>query len=170
MASQSPVRLRKTELSRRLLADRASMAPALRMWLITVDGQRDEAQLCALAQGLGLDGPATIARLLQEGWLSREAEAGAIAQRPAAISNQDVARRLVAARMFAIDLLSRMMAGREGKLRERWRQVDDMDSFKHWVSECAAELEQFGGADRADLFIDRVSEVLGPGNKSLPIG
>jgi len=186
-------RLKKTDLGRQMLAQRAAMAAAVRMWLITVDGKRDETELLALAQGLGLDGHSTIERLLREGWISEEAgpetaprssrrEAAQLVtasqgapvpspSRTAVPTSPTVpaqaspaaqeARKLAAARMFAIDLACRMLAGREGDLRDRWRSVDDMRSFEQWISECAARIFDVAGPERAGTFLDRVSEVLG---------
>jgi hypothetical protein len=186
-------RLKKTDLGRQMLAQRAAMAAAVRMWLITVDGKRDETELLALAQGLGLDGHSTIERLLREGWISevagpetaprssRRETAQLVAASPGApvpspsetavpasptVPAQashaaQEARKLAAARMFAIDLVCRMLAGREGDLRDRWRSVDDMRSFEQWISECAARISDVAGPERAGTFLDRVSEVLG---------
>jgi hypothetical protein len=170
-------RLKKTDLGRQMLAQRAAMAAAVRMWLITVDGKRDETELLALAQGLGLDGHSTIERLLRDGWISGEAgpETAPRSSRPEtaqleaasptvpaqASQAAQEARKLAAARMFAIDLACRMLAGREGDLRDRWRCVDDMKSFEQWISECAARIFDDAGPERAGIFLDRVSEVLG---------
>ncbi|MBZ8142128.1 hypothetical protein CLD22_19755 [Rubrivivax gelatinosus] len=159
MERRARPRWRKTDLARRLLAERAPMAPALRMWLITVDGRRDEAELAALAQGLGLDGAAVIARCAADGWLDNRPEAAAEAAAPAAAAPAQ--RRLAAARMFAIDLAARMLAGREGDLREHWREVDDLASFERWMARCAERIAGCAGPERAGVFVERVVQVLG---------
>ncbi|MCC9597882.1 MULTISPECIES: hypothetical protein [unclassified Rubrivivax] len=148
-------RWRKTDLSRRLLNDRAAMPPAWRMWLITVDGRRSETELLTLAAGLGLDGCALIERLAADGWIADAAPAA-----PPPADATPARRRLAAARMFAIDLAARMLAGRDAELRESWREVQDEASFERWLGDCAGRIAEAAGQDRAALFVQRVEGVL----------
>lgn len=148
-------RWRKTDLSRRLLNDRAAMPPAWRMWLITVDGRRSENELLTLAAGLGLDGSALIERLAADGWIADAAPAA-----PPPADTTPARRRLAAARMFAIDLAARMLAGRDAELRESWREVQDEASFERWLGDCAGRIAEVAGQDRAALFVQRVEGVL----------
>lgn len=153
-------RWHKTDLSRRLLNDRGAMPPAWRMWLITVDGRRGEPELLALAAGLGLDGRALIERLAREGWITDAAASPASPAAPATPAR----RRLAAARMFAIDLAARMLAGRDAELRESWREVQDEASFQRWLGDCAGRIAEAAGPDRAALFVQRVELVLTESN------
>lgn len=145
----------KTEAGRQLLAGPRQALPAgLRMLLITVDGRKTLAQLLEVARSLGLPAEA-FTQLKAKGLLAlgdepREAADAA----PAA-----AAARLVRAKFFAMDLAARMLAGRDGALRERAREVCSPSSFEHWLDDCTAEIGRAADAERAALFRERVAAV-----------
>lgn len=155
--------LHKTDTARRALAHREPMPAALRMWLITVDGRRADSELLALAQRLGLDGPRQVQALLRRGWLARPGAAAAptVAPEPPR-RNLASTRQLADAKMFAIDLVSRMMAGREGELRDAWRQIVDRESFQRWLTDCDRRLRETVSDERAALIRAKVQAVAEP--------
>lgn len=174
---------RKTELARQMLAPgQRQLAPALRALLITVDGKRDAQELQRLARGLGL-GDDGLSRLVDQGLvelpraLKPAVAAAAPAPAPAsaiqAVDADEVAeaaalareaqaraKRLVATKFFALDLVTRMLAGREGELRELVRQVDTESRFQEWVHQCCERIEAHADAERAAKFRDSVGQTL----------
>ena len=145
----------KTDAARLLLAGpRGSLPVPLRMLLINVDGRRGEEELLGIAGSLGLD-----AQALQT--LRRE---GLVTHRPAAAPApvpEDAAtdlRRLMRAKMFALDLAGRMLAGRDAELRASARTVDSEARFLEWLTDAAARIEAVANAERARLFRERVAE------------
>ncbi|HEY4079847.1 MAG TPA: hypothetical protein VGM81_04055 [Burkholderiaceae bacterium] len=152
----------KTERARELLArSRQSLPAAQRMLLITIDGRKEFAALRVIARSMGLDDKAfewmrdegliTWPGMLSAADLALQAEQTAAAQR------QERLRGLVRAKMYALDLATLMLAGKEGGLRERAREVDSESRFHAWVDECAATIGSVAGAERADLFRARVT-------------
>jgi hypothetical protein len=179
---------RKTELARQMLAPgQRQLAPALRALLITVDGKRDAQELQRLARGLGL-GDDGLSRLVDQGLVelprARKPAVAAAAPAPASASAstasaiqavdadevaeaaalareaQARAKRLVATKFFALDLVTRMLAGREGELRDLVRQVDTESRFQEWVHQCCERIEAHADAERAAKFRDSVGQTL----------
>lgn len=142
----------KTEAARQLLAGPRGTLPApLRMLLISVDGRRCEAQLLDIAHGLGL-GRQALKQLVRDGLVTSAAP-----QAPQAGADDDL-RRLMRAKMFALDLAGRMLAGRDAELRASARVVDSESRFLEWLGDAAACIETAANAERAQLFRDRVAQ------------
>ena len=161
------------------------LPPALRALLITVDGKRDAQELQRLARGLGL-GDDGLSRLVDQGLVelprALKPAVGAAAPAPASTSTasaiqavdadevaeaaalareaQARAKRLVATKFFALDLVTRMLAGREGELRDLVRQVDTESRFQEWVHHCCERIEAHADAERAAKFRDSVGQTL----------
>lgn len=144
---------RKTEAARQLLqASRQALPAALRMLLITVDGRKSLAELAPLARGLGLAPEAALTRLREQG-LIEWTQPPAVA----ATAGPSSAQRLLRAKVFALDLAARMLAGRDEHLREQARSVDSESSFQRWLDECSAEIGRRADPERAALFRERVA-------------
>jgi len=161
-------RLTKTHRARVLLAGpRAALAPALRMLLISVDGRRDLAALHEVARSLGLGGEA-LERLRADGLISVESNdlplpiATTPAAKPAALAPtlDDELRRLVRAKMFALDLVGRMLAGRDAELRASAREVDSESRFLAWLDDATARIAAAANEERAQFFRQRVAEAV----------
>lgn len=161
------------------------LPPALRALLITVDGKRDAQELQRLARGLGL-GDDGLSRLVDQGLVelpralkpagAAAASASASTSTASAIQAVDAdevaeaaalareaqarAKRLVATKFFALDLVTRMLAGREGELRDLVRQVDTESRFQEWVQHCCERIEAHADAERAAKFRDSVGQTL----------
>lgn len=144
---------RKTDLALKLLASRSALLPGHRMLLITVDGKKTVAELQAVERALGLQGQG-LASLLSDGLLDLGPQAATVL---AAVPDQ--ALKLVRAKMFALDLAGRMLAGKDLRLREAARGVDTESRFLAWMDECAAEIASAADAERASLFRQRVASV-----------
>lgn len=145
---------RKTEAGRQLLqASRQALPAALRMLLITVDGRKSLAELAPLARGLGLEPETALQRLREQGLIDWTQ----VAVAPAAPAGPSSAQRLLRAKMFALDLAARMLAGRDEHLREQARGVDSESSFQRWLDECSAEIGRRADPERAALFRERVA-------------
>lgn len=152
---------RKTDLARQLLTpgQRAAapgelrLSGAQRALLITVDGKRGRAELDQLARGLGL-GSDALQALVQRGLveLPRTEDVRATLEQ---------ARRLVSTKFFALDLVTRMLAGREGELRQLAREADTESRFMHWMDLCCARITEQADAERAAMFRSRVEAALG---------
>jgi len=155
----TPVSPAKTEAARQLLAGPRHALPApLRMLLISVDGRRNVAQLLDIARSLGL-GAEALERLLRDGLITGDA---ALARAPAPVvvappAGEDL-RRLMRAKMFALDLAGRMLAGRDAELRASAREVDSEARFLEWLADASARIEAAASAERARLFRERVAE------------
>jgi len=67
-------------------------------------------------------------------------------------------RRLMRAKMFALDLAGRMLAGRDAELRASAREVDSEARFLEWLADASARIEAAANAERAQLFRERVAE------------
>lgn len=143
---------RKTDRARELLAQGQRQLPgALRALLITVDGKRDADELRRLGRGLGLEDG--LERLVDQGLveLPRVVDTRATMER---------ARRLVSTKFFALDLVTRMLAGREGELRDLVRQADTESRFMEWVELCCERIESHSDAERAAKFRTSVAQTL----------
>ena len=150
----------KTEAARQLLAGpRGSLPVPLRMLLINVDGRRSEAELLGIARSLGLDARA-LATLRRDGLVTPRA-AAAPAPAPAPADAAADLQRLMRAKMFALDLASRMLAGRDAELRASARAVDSESRFLDWLAEASTRIEAVASAERALLFRERVAEAAG---------
>lgn len=151
----------KTEAARQLLAGpRGSLPSPLRMLLISVDGRRSEAELLGIAHSLGL-GAQALQTLRQDGLITGtplppSAPAAPVAAASTAPAADDL-RRLVKAKMFALDLAGRMLAGRDADLRASARAVDSEARFLEWLAEASARIEAVADAERARLFRERVA-------------
>ena len=153
----TPASPAKTEAARQLLAGPRHALPApLRMLLISVDGQRSAAQLLDIARSLGL-GMEALERLLRDGLITGDAALAPAPAPVAAPAGEDL-RRLMRAKMFALDLAGRMLAGRDAELRASAREVDSEARFLEWLADAAARIEAAASAERARLFRERVAE------------
>jgi hypothetical protein len=76
---------------------------------------------------------------------------------------QERARRLVSAKFFGLDLVTRMLAGREGELRDLARQADTESRFMEWVDLCCERIATESDAERATKFRDSVERTLTTG-------
>jgi hypothetical protein len=161
----------KTHRARVLLAGpRQALPPALRMLLISVDGRRDLAALHAVASSLGLGGEA-LDRLRADGLIGVD---GGSIDVPLPIANtsatapvatpparpDDELRRLVRAKMFALDLVGRMLAGRDAELRASAREVDSESRFLAWLDDATAHIAAAANEERAQFFRQRVAEAV----------
>jgi len=143
----------KTDAARQLLAGpRGTLPVPLRMLLINVDGRRGEPALLDIARSLGLDAQA-LQTLRDAGLVT------AAAVRPADPTAPQ--RRLMQAKMFALDLAGRMLAGRDTELRDSARAVDSEASFLVWLGDASAHIEAAASAERAQLFLERVAAAAG---------
>ena len=145
---------RKTDAAHAVLGNRQALPAALRMLLITVDGRKPLTQLRTVARSLGLD-DAAFARLRDEGLIAWDGMVSQEQTETLALAEQ--AKRLVRAKFFALDLAARMLAGKEGALREQAREVNSESSFQVWMDDCAARIAQAADAERARLFRERVA-------------
>jgi len=151
----------KTDAARQLLAGpRGSLPAPLRMLLINVDSRRSEAELLDIARALGL-GTDALLTLRQEGLITGAAlpaprVVGAPMAAPASASADDL-RRLMKAKMFALDLAGRMLAGRDAELRASARAVDSESRFLDWLADASARIEAASDAERARMFRERVA-------------
>ncbi len=149
----------KTERARELLAQsRQALPAAQRMLLITVDGRKEFAALSVIARSMGLDDKA-FEWMRDEGLITWPGMLSAAeqAEHTAATQRQERLRGLVRAKMYALDLATLMLAGKEGGLRERAREVDSESRFHTWIDECANAISGVAGAERAELFRARVT-------------
>lgn len=148
----------KTDAARQLLAGpRGSLPAPLRMLLINVDGRRGVDELAGIARSLGLRADA-LQTLAREGLV--RLSAAEPPQAPPPVDTAEELRRLMRAKMFALDLAGRMLAGRDTELRASARHVDSEARFLEWMAEAAARIETVASADRAQLFRDRVAEAV----------
>lgn len=99
--------------------------------------------------------PTSTASAIQAVDADEVAEAAALAREA-----QARAKRLVATKFFALDLVTRMLAGREGELRDLVRQVDTESRFQEWVHHCCERIEAHADAERAAKFRDSVGQTL----------
>ena len=144
----------KTDAARQLLSGpRGSLPTPLRMLLISVDGRRSEAELLGIARSLGL-GTEALQTLRRDGLITGAAPPPAA---PPAPAPADDLRRLMKAKMFALDLAGRMLAGRDAELRASARAVDSEARFLDWLAEASARIEAVADAERARLFRERVA-------------
>lgn len=157
----------KTEAARKLLAGaRSAISVPMRMLLINVDGQRGVTELLDIARALNL-GINALECLRREGLITDDAVPAITPPTPAAaapapvvpsVNGSDALRRLMRAKMFAFDLACRMLAGRDGDLRARARDVNSESRFLEWMTEASALIEAASDVERAQLFRDRVAQ------------
>ena len=170
------MRLQKTDLARQVLSSpRRDLPAAHRMLLITVDGRRDLRQLRELACNMGLDasvvedlyGRGLIAPVEADLQAHQEARQAAERERAhrAALAHQQAAieqaRRLARAKIYALDLVARMLVGQDGELRALARHIDSEDGLQLWIEAAAQQIRERSSDDRAERFKDRVQEELG---------
>ena len=170
------MRLQKTDLARQLLSSpRRDLPAGHRMLLITVDGRRDLRQLRDLARNMGLDasvvedlyGRGLIAPVEADLQAHQEAHEAAVREqaRQAALAAQQTAveqaRRLARAKIYAMDLVGRMLVGQDGELRALARHIDSEDGLQLWIEVAAQQIRERSSADRAERFKERVMEELG---------
>ncbi|ALT76562.1 hypothetical protein [Paucibacter sp. KCTC 42545] len=129
---------------------------AQRMLLITVDGQRSESELLSLARSLGLDA-AVLRQLETLGLISRPNASEQAQQRERAAEQDRRTRMLAAAKLFALELASRMLVGQDGRLREQMRAVQSESAFWDWLAQCESSITLVADAERAALFRHRVA-------------
>lgn len=164
-----PLNPAKTEAARRVLAGpRGALSVPLRMLLISVDGQRSLDQLLVISRSLGLDDVA-LERLQRDGLITRPRRAASAAapvsvhapapprSAPPPVVSGDDLRRLMKAKMFALDLAGRMLAGRDVELRLSAREVDSEARFLDWLADASARIEAASDAGRAKLFRERIA-------------
>jgi len=145
----------KTAAARQFLqSSRQSLAPGLRMLLITIDGRKRFADLQPFVQGLGLTA-AAFEQLRDQGLIAWSDGTAGVAS-----ESSERAKGLVRAKFFAMDLAARMLAGRDAELRDQARCVDSESSFHVWIDQCAVAIAAAGNAERATLFRERVATVL----------
>jgi len=151
----------KTDRARALLAaPRRTLPPALRMLLISVDGRRNVAALHEVARSLGL-GRDALERLQGEGLIGAAQAPLPAAVLRSATAPDDELRRLMRAKMFALDLVGRMLAGRDAELRDSAREVDSESRLLAWLDEAATRIAATAGEERAQFFRQRVAEAAG---------
>ena len=170
------MRLQKTDLARQLLSNpRRDLPAGHRMLLITVDGRRDLAQLRELARNMGLDasvvedlyGRGLIAPVeadLQAHQQAREAAERERARQASLAAQQaalEQARRLARAKLYAMDLVARMLVGQDGDLRELARHIDSEEGLQLWVEVAAQQVRERSSDERAERFRERVLQELG---------
>ncbi|MBB2486955.1 hypothetical protein H5407_17130 [Mitsuaria sp. WAJ17] len=170
------MRLQKTDLARQLLGNpRRDLPAGHRMLLITVDGRRDLRQLRELARNMGLN-PSVVEDLYGRGLIA-PVEADLLAQQDAhraaeleraqreALARQQAAvqqaRRLARAKLYALDLVARMLVGQDGELRALARHIDSEDGLQLWIEAAAQQIRERSSDERAERFKERVQEELG---------
>lgn len=147
---------RKTERAREMLAPGQRQLPgALRALLITVDGKRQASEIRQLGRGLGL-GDDALSTLVDQGLVELPKVADPAEAIAAARAVQERAKRLVSTKFFALDLVARMLAGRDGELRDLARRADTESRFLEWVEVCCERIESQADAERAAKFRDSV--------------
>ncbi len=172
------MRLQKTDLARQLLSSpRRDLPAGHRMLLITVDGRRDLHQLRDLARNLGLAasvvedlyGRGLIAPVeadLQAQQQAHEATARERAREAALAAQQaavEQARRLARAKLYAMDLVARMLVGQDGDLRALARHIECEEGLQLWLEAAAQQIRERSSEERAERFKERVREEMGRG-------
>jgi len=177
--------LQKTEAARALIASgRRALSPAKRMILITANGRKTVLELRDIARGLGANSQVLI-DLMDEGLLELvpgQADGPMTPSPPPVASPSTVpvplpvtmaaspvahsasaatTKRLASAKLYALDLLTLMLAGKDQGLRERARQVQCETSLMDWLDDCSEEIGSRTDTDRAALFRQRMETVLG---------
>lgn len=71
------------------------------------------------------------------------------------------ARRLLRAKVYALDLVARMLAGQDGDLRALARHIDNEEGLLLWIEVAAQHLRERAGDERSERFRQRVLEELG---------
>jgi hypothetical protein len=62
--------------------------------------------------------------------------------------------------MFALDLVGRMLAGRDAELRASAREVDSESRFLAWLDDATARIAATASEERAQFFRQRVAEAV----------
>jgi len=154
---------RKTPLAREWLDARDHrLDRARRALLITVDGRRSGHELTALAEGLGL-GREAIHDLHREGlivWPTVIAPPPPMAPPPPKPAAP--APSLAAAKMYAIDLATLMLGGRDQDLRALATEVQTREALVAWCEMAARAVETHAGPERAQRFLEKTSGMLAP--------
>lgn len=71
------------------------------------------------------------------------------------------ARRLLRAKVYALDLVARMLAGQDANLRALARHIDNEEGLLLWIEVAAQHLRERAGEARSERFRQRVLEELG---------
>jgi len=154
---------RKTPLAREWLDSRDHrLDRARRALLITVDGRRNGHELTTLAEGLGL-GREAIADLHREGlivWPTVIAAPAAPSPPPPKAAAP--APSLAAAKMYALDLATLMLGGRDQELRALATEVQTREALVAWCEMAARTVETHAGPERAQRFLEKTSGMLAP--------
>jgi hypothetical protein len=147
------------------------------MLLITMDGRRDLAQLRELARNMGMEA-SVVEDLYSRGLIAPvEADLQAHQQaheaaereraRQASLAAQKMAveqaRRLARAKLYAMDLVARMLAGQDGELRALARHIDSEAGLQLWIEVAAQQVRERSSEERAERFRERILEELGLG-------
>ena len=156
---------RKTPLAREWLDARDHrLDRARRALLITVDGRRSGHELTALAQGLGL-GQEAIADLHRQGLIVWPTVIVAPVPPPPPPPPPKPAApqpSLAAAKMYAIDLATLMLGGRDQDLRALATEVQTREALVAWCEMAARAVETHAGPERAQRFLEKTSGMLAP--------
>ncbi len=158
----TPAVLHKTDLGRAVLRDRAlpqaqGLSQARRSLLIVVDGRRPMPELVPVIQTLGLvreDLEWLIDRRLMHWADPVDAASPEPNRRPA--GNRSVA----GAKLYALDLLGRLLARDDEPLREAARGVTDEARLMPWLRLCAMTIARVSNEDRAALFLVKVQAMV----------
>ncbi len=143
---------------------------AQRALLIMADGRKTLQDLSGAIRSLGLS-PADLQALAAEGWVTWQGEiAPGTTMTPAVDIEVPVAsavpagpaRTLAAAKLFALDLIGRMLGTRDEALRRAAREVADAEALLAWLDQCMVQLRSEHGDEPAELFHLRVRAVLPP--------
>lgn len=134
---------------------------AQRSLLILIDGHKPlrDLQPALAALGLGSD---DLWHLVEAGYAeiaAPPARAEAPVDLPLQIDPSDHApaprRSLVAAKFYALDLLTRMLGRGDAELREQARHVHTAADLLAWIERCTAHLAEVAGREPAALFHER---------------
>ncbi|CAN7365762.1 hypothetical protein [Rhizobacter sp. LjRoot28] len=149
---------RKTPLAHEWLARRDTrLDRARRALLITVDGRRSGAELAHLAQGLGLD-DRVFGELQADGLIAWPTVIAAAP--PARVTKPAAALSLAGAKLYALDLVTLMLGGRDESLRALAPEVQSREALVAWCEIAARAIEAHAGIDRAQRFLEKTTAVL----------
>lgn len=161
---------RKTPLAHDWLARRDTrLDRARRALLITVDGRRSRTELSLLAQGLGLD-ERVFGELQAEGLIDwptvipgKNAASAASAPAPAGpatVAPKAATLSLAGAKLYALDLVTLMLGGRDEALRSLAPEVQTREALVAWCGIAARAIEAHAGLERAQRFLEKTAAVL----------
>ncbi|MDP4300046.1 hypothetical protein [Leptothrix discophora] len=171
--SASPV-LFKTDLGRAVLRDRAlpqaqGLNRARRSLLIMVDGRRTLRELGPAIDALGLvreDLQWLVDRRLMR-W--GDATGSPVLAGEAGPTRPAGNRSVAGAKLYALDLLGRLLAQEDAPLREAARAVTHDAHLMPWLRQCAVDIARRSTEDRAALFLVKVQSMV-PEHLLDPIG